>query len=188
MFSNDLCSDGGAIRREAKRRKKLYEDGSADSSKYGNRLHIIGYNEDDTTVDGLHYVPGKMVDKFNGKTSDYLSMFIHAPFKSDLVRGKADEDENAASIVVQMRLRTQKNGLSILQTLHSLVTNLEANMIADIKHARLRKRNLPNCMFPKETYLEPMEISYSNIRITRFLCSLKVSFFWGFYNMSTNSG
>ena len=111
VFSNDLCSEGGAIRREAKRRKKLYEDGSADSSKYGNRLHIIGYNEDDTTVDGLHYVPGKMVDKFNGKTSDYLSMFIHAPFKSDLVRGKADEDENAASIVVQMRLRTQKNGV-----------------------------------------------------------------------------
>ena len=27
------------------------------------------------------------------------------------MRGKADEDENAASIVVQMRLRTQKNGV-----------------------------------------------------------------------------
>ncbi len=36
--------------RQTKRRKKLHEDGSADSSKYGNRLHIIGYNEDDTTV------------------------------------------------------------------------------------------------------------------------------------------
>lgn len=77
---------------------------------YGNRLRLIGYNEDDATIEGLHYVPGKMVGSFNGKQSDYLSMFIHAPFRSDLVRGKADKDENAASIVVQMQLRTQKNG------------------------------------------------------------------------------
>ncbi|CAK7068020.1 MAG: hypothetical protein PARBA_02615 [Parabacteroides sp.] len=110
VFSNDLCCDGGAIRREAKRRKKLFEENSVESSKYGNRLHIIGYNEDDTTVDGLHYIPGNMVSTFNGKTNDYLSMFIHAPFKNDLIRSKADEDENAASIVVQMQLRTQKNG------------------------------------------------------------------------------
>ena len=110
VFSNDLCSDGGAIRREAKRRKKLFEDGSCESNKYGNRLRIIGYNEDDTIVDGLHYVPGETVDIFNGKTNAYMSMFIHAPFKSDLVRGKADKDENAASIVLQIRLRTQKDG------------------------------------------------------------------------------
>jgi hypothetical protein len=110
IFSNDLCSDGGAIRREAKRRKKLFEDGSSESFKFGNILHIIGYNEDDTTVDGLHYVPSKTVNTFNGKTNDYLSMFIHAPFKSDLVRGKADKDENAASIAVQIQLRTKKNG------------------------------------------------------------------------------
>ena len=110
VFSNDLCSDGGAIRREAKRRKKLFEDGSFESNKYGNRLRIIGYNEDDTTVDGLHYVPGNTVEIFNGKKSDYMSMFIHAPFKSDLVRGKADKDENAASIVLQIQLRTQKDG------------------------------------------------------------------------------
>ena len=73
-------------------------------------MRIIGYNEDDTTVDGLHYVPGKTVNVFNGKTNDYLSMFIHAPFKKDLVRGKADKDENAASIVVQIQLRTKKSG------------------------------------------------------------------------------
>jgi len=110
IFSNNLCNDGGAIRKEAKRRKKLFEEGSSESSKYGNRLHIIGYNDDDTTVDGLHYVPGKTVETFNGKKNDYLSVFIHAPFKSDLIRGKADEDENAASIVMQMQIRTQKNG------------------------------------------------------------------------------
>jgi hypothetical protein len=110
VFSNDLCSDGIAIGREAKRRKKLFEEGSTKRNDYGNRLRIIGYNEADTTVEGLHYIPGETITTFNGKVSDYMSMFIHAPFKSDLVRGKADEDENAASIVLQIRLSTQKNG------------------------------------------------------------------------------
>lgn len=110
VFSNDLCCDGGAIRREAKRRKKLFDDGSFESNNYGNRLRIVGYNDDDTTVEGLHYIPGETVEIFNGKRNDYMSMFIHAPFKSDIVRGKADQDENAASIVLQVSLRTQKYG------------------------------------------------------------------------------
>lgn len=37
IFSNDWSGDAGAIRREAKRRKKLFEDGSSDSSKFGNK-------------------------------------------------------------------------------------------------------------------------------------------------------
>ncbi|MDR2407770.1 MAG: hypothetical protein LBE13_06630 [Bacteroidales bacterium] len=110
FFSNDLCDDASDVRKEAKRRRKLFEDGSKDSSKYGNRLRIIGYNSEDKTVDGLHYIPGNTIETFNGKKNDYLSIFIHAPFKSDLVRGKAEKDKNATSIVVQMRLRTKKNG------------------------------------------------------------------------------
>jgi hypothetical protein len=110
FFSNDLSDDASDVRKEAKRRRKLFEDGSAKSSKDGNRLRIIGYNDEDKTVDGLHYVPGQTVDTFNGKKNDYLSIFIHAPFKNDLVRGKAEKDKNATSIVVQMRLKTQKNG------------------------------------------------------------------------------
>ena len=50
------------------------------------------------------------MDTFNGKKNDYLSIFVHAPFKSDLVRGRADKDKNATSIVVQMQLRTKKYG------------------------------------------------------------------------------
>ena len=110
FFINDLCDDACDVRKEAKRRRKLFEEGSKESDKYGNRLRIIGYNNEDKTVDGLHYIPGDTVETFNGKKNDYLSIFIHAPFKSDLVRGKADKDKNATSIVVQMQLRTEKDG------------------------------------------------------------------------------
>lgn len=103
VFSNDLCGDGGAIRREAKRRKKLFEENPTQSNRSGNRIKIIGYNEIDSKVEGLHYVPGMTVDSFNGKNNSYLSLFIHAPFKSDLVRGQANKDHNATSIVLQMK-------------------------------------------------------------------------------------
>lgn len=101
-FSNNLCADGGAIRREAKRRKKLFDDNSPERNKSGNRIRIIGYNDDNKYNSDLHYIPGTTVTTINGKYSHYLSIFIHAPFKSDLIRGKADKDCNAASIVAQM--------------------------------------------------------------------------------------
>lgn len=113
IFSNNLCDDASAIRREAKRRKKLFEDKSSDSNKYGNRIKIIGYNDDNTKVEGLHYVPGTSVTSFNGKYAPYLSMFIHAPFKSDLVRGQADKDHNATSIVLQLQFKMQIGGETV---------------------------------------------------------------------------
>jgi hypothetical protein len=110
IFSNDICDNAKIIRKEAKRRKELFERGSSDFNKYGNRLKIIGYNDDNSATEGLHYIPGNLINTFNGKNSDYLSIFIHAPFKSDLVRGKAEKDHNATSIVLQMQLKTLKNG------------------------------------------------------------------------------
>ena len=101
-FSNDLCADGGAIRREAKRRKKLFDEKSPERYKCGNRIRIIGYNNNDESDPELHYIPGTTVATINGKYNPYLSIFIHVPFKSDLIRGKADKDCNAASIVAQM--------------------------------------------------------------------------------------
>jgi len=110
VFSNDVCDEVEAIHREVKRRKKIFEDNPAESNKQGNRLRIIGYNDQDITVEGLHYVPGNLVTKINGKSKDLLSIFIHAPFKSDLITGKAEKDHNPTSIVLQAIFRTEKNG------------------------------------------------------------------------------
>lgn len=110
IFSNDICDQAKAIRKEAKRRRKLFEDGSSEANKYGNRLKIIGYNDQDKTTEGLHYVPGDIINEFNGYTSDYIEFFVHAPFKSDLVSGKAEKDQNATSIVLHASFRMTANG------------------------------------------------------------------------------
>lgn len=110
IFSNDICDQAKAIRKEAKRRRKLFEDNPTEADKCGNRLKIIGYNDQDKTVDDLHYPPGSIVKEFNGNISDFLEFFIHAPFKSDLITGKAEKDQNATSIVLHASFRTTKNG------------------------------------------------------------------------------
>ncbi len=110
LFTNDICKQAEAIRKEAKRRRKLFKKNPEEADKYGNRLHIIGYNKKDNIVEGLHYMPGTVVNKFNGKTSDFLEFFIHAPFKSDLVTGKADCDHNTTSIVFQAAFRLTEGG------------------------------------------------------------------------------
>lgn len=106
-FKNNLCNDGAALRKEAKRRRKLFEDNSPESKRLGNRIRIIGYDDSDRVTDGLHHVPGETVNLINGKTNHYLSIFIHAPFKSDLIRSSARDDENASSIVLQMQFKTE---------------------------------------------------------------------------------
>lgn len=106
IFGNDICEQAKAVRKEAKRRIKLFEEKPGEANKQGNRLRIIGYNDNDKVVDGLHYVPGNTVNTINGKYNSYASIFIHAPFKSDLVTGKAEKDHNATSIVFQISFKT----------------------------------------------------------------------------------
>ncbi len=110
VFGNHICEEAKPIRKEAKRRRKLFEDNPEEADKQGNRLHIIGYNDNDKVVDGLHYIPGESIEKINGEENDFASFFIHAPFKSDLISGKADKDHNATSIVFQLSLKTEING------------------------------------------------------------------------------
>lgn len=110
VFSKDLCEDAIALQKEVKRRKKLFEDKSIGWDSFGNRLRIIGYNENDTTVEGLHYIPGSTVDLINGKKNDTFSIFIHAPFKNSLVSAQADKDLNQTSIVLQANFKTTSSG------------------------------------------------------------------------------
>lgn len=119
VFANDLCDEATAIRKEAKRRRTLFETNPKDANKYGNRLKIIGYNDQDKTVAGLHYIPGTTIQEFNGKNNDFLTLFIHAPFKANLITAKADDDENAASIVFQARFKMAKNGEVVSKALFS---------------------------------------------------------------------
>lgn len=110
IFSNDLCDGGLAIKKEVNRRKKLFDNKTSGWDSFGNRLRIIGYNESDTAVEGLHYIPGTTVNIINGNKKDTFFIFIHAPFKHSLVSAQADKDLNQTSIVFQANFKTQVDG------------------------------------------------------------------------------
>lgn len=111
IFTNNGVSneDAKAIRKEAKRRKKLYDKNDADKEKRGNRLRIIGYDGEDKLDNIPHYYPGETVDEIAGKQQDTFSFFIHAPLKEDLITGRAEKDKNTTSIVVQARFKINSN-------------------------------------------------------------------------------
>jgi hypothetical protein len=102
IFSNDLCSDAKAIKKEAKRRLKLIEDDSSEKDDFGNKIKLIGYDGNERYEDVPNHIPGESVE-----ISDYLELFIHAPFKSDLIESRADKDRNASSIVFQARIKNK---------------------------------------------------------------------------------
>jgi hypothetical protein len=100
-FSNDVCEQAKELRKEAKRRRSLYDNDQEYSGVYGNYLRIVGYDEDKEFDSRYGYVPGTTVKKVNGNNLSWLNIFIHAPFKEDVNTSKEDNDKNVVSIVVQ---------------------------------------------------------------------------------------
>lgn len=116
-FNNDLADSAKDIRKEAKRRKKLYDDNQEYKGEFGNYLRIIGYDKDKEFDKRYGYIPGKTVSKINGKTSNYFDMFIHAPFKEDVKESKDNDDKNATSIVIQYIFKVKDdNGNKVIKT------------------------------------------------------------------------
>jgi hypothetical protein len=109
LFTTDQAPDANALRNEANRRIRLWQAGDADRNKFGNRIVIIGYDEDDKFEKVPTYVPGTMVNSFNGLSSKCFELFIHAPFKNHLVEGRSEKDRNFTSIVFQARFITNPN-------------------------------------------------------------------------------
>lgn len=100
IFSRELCPDAKAVKKEAKRRIKLIEENNSEKDNFGNKIRIIGYNGNRRYDDILNYVPGETAT-ING----YLEIFIHAPFKADLITSEANQDRNSSSIVFQARIK-----------------------------------------------------------------------------------
>lgn len=107
IFSNDQSEDAHAIRNEANRRIRLAKNNDSSKNKKGNRIRMIGYDNNSKFENVESHIPGTIVNTFNGKKEDCFSIFIHAPFKNDLVKGKADKDRNATSIVFQARFKNE---------------------------------------------------------------------------------
>ena len=100
-LNNGLSAPAEDIRKEAKRRRKLYDDDANFYGSKGNYLRIIGYDKDKEFDRRYCYVPGKLVTTVHGASLSWLEMFIHAPFKEDVETSKKYDDKNATSVVVQ---------------------------------------------------------------------------------------
>ncbi|MES1219407.1 MAG: cobyric acid synthase CobQ, partial [Bacteroidota bacterium] len=105
VMGESTNDDEDCFNREAKRRIKLHRDKSPDKDLPGNRIVIIGYDASEN-LDGLElvrYIPGKVVTRFNNRNLQTFSIFIHAPFKEQLI--SADPCKNHTSIVFQVRFK-----------------------------------------------------------------------------------
>lgn len=101
-LNNDLSSPAEDIRKEAKRRRKLYDDDANFNGSKGNYLRIIGYDKDKEFDSRYCYIPGKLVTTVHGVSLSWLDIFIHAPFKEDVETSKKYDNKNATSVVVQL--------------------------------------------------------------------------------------
>jgi hypothetical protein len=102
LFTTKQSNDANAIRNEVNRRKRLT---GTEKEKSGNRLRLIGYDEDKKFENVTTYVPGNEINELNNKIYNTFSLFIHAPFKKDLIASRATTDRNSSSIVVQARFK-----------------------------------------------------------------------------------
>lgn len=101
--------DEDCFNAEAKRRIKLHKDKSADKDLPGNKIIIIGYDENEN-LDGLglvRKVPGDIITRFNDRDLQTFSIFIHAPYKKQLT--KSDPNKNHTSVVFQARFKEKSN-------------------------------------------------------------------------------
>lgn len=105
LFTDATSTPAKALKKEAERRRKLWDENSSEKTKDGNRLVIIGYDGDKRYENVTSYIPGETIKKVNGKSMTLLEFFVHSPFKDSLVEGRAEADKNETSIVMQARFK-----------------------------------------------------------------------------------
>lgn len=104
-IGNNLAASAEDIRKEAKRRRSLYDDSSTFKGSFGNYLRIIGYDKDKEFDSRYGYIPGTLVTNANGTALNWLEIFIHAPFKEEVIDSKVTDDKNETSIVTQFAFK-----------------------------------------------------------------------------------
>lgn len=109
LFNCCNCDDAKAFKKEAERRRKLWEEDDDDKDKPGNRIRMIGYDGDERFDELPNSTPGETLNVINGSSKKDFEFFIHSPFKDSLVTATAQEDTNFSSIVVQARFKANSN-------------------------------------------------------------------------------
>lgn len=101
LFDGAINDDAKALKKEAERRRKLWDENSREKNKAGNRIRMIGYNGDDRYENLPNSIPGDIISTINGKAFVDFEFFVHAPFKKSLITASANKDKNFSSIAMQ---------------------------------------------------------------------------------------
>jgi hypothetical protein len=120
LFDNVTNDDAKAFKKEAERRRKLWDNDDKSKDKPGNKIRMIGYNGDNKYENVPNNIPGETQNEINGSKKTDFEFFIHSPFKASLVTASAQEDANFSSIAPILVL--PKNlGLIVQWTLSSFL-------------------------------------------------------------------
>ncbi len=110
MAFNSVTNDEAkSLKKEAERRRKLWDENYPEKIKPGNRIRMIGYDGDKKFENVPNSIPGEILNKINGKTIDNFEFFIHSPFKKSLISATAEKDKNYSSIVMQARFKINQS-------------------------------------------------------------------------------
>ena len=105
LFNHTKNLDAKAFKKEAERRRKLWEEDSEDRDKPGNRIRMVGYDGDEKFENVPNVVPGEFISQINGDVKDDFEFFVHGPFKQSLIESNANGDGNSSSIIMQARFK-----------------------------------------------------------------------------------
>ncbi len=110
LFNGADNDDAKALKKEAERRRKLWDEDKPEKNNDGNRIRMIGYDGDVKFENVPASVPGETIDleMINGNTSENFEFFVHGPFKKNLIEATAEDDKNFSSIIMQARFKINK--------------------------------------------------------------------------------
>ena len=105
LFNWTSNEDAKALKKEAERRRKLWEQNDSRKNDPGNRLRMIGYDGDNKFECLPNSVPGDTINEINNEVKGDFEFFVHGPFKSSLIDCNADGESNNSSIIMQARFK-----------------------------------------------------------------------------------
>lgn len=134
LLSNETNGNGIAIRKEAKRRFKMFEKQEDGWQKFGNRLQIIGKTKGKEKYDDLVVSPGEIVTNFCGLESQTFAVAILNPSEAMSEAAKDEKNPNLASIVMQLQF---KDTQGVIQSRIILAGDAEHQVFDDIQSSSI---------------------------------------------------
>ncbi len=110
LFNGATNDDAKVLKKEAERRRKLWEQDKTEKNDDGNRIRMIGYDGDDKFENTPSSIPGDTIElkDINENTTENFEFFVHSPFKKSLIEATAEKDKNFSSIAMQARFKINK--------------------------------------------------------------------------------